>query len=191
MKRLPTLILSIILLGINCIPSISQTSSNEIDFEVCGQSYHWVRPTLREHIQEIQSNPRYQGLDAQDIENNMLWQSSILSLNTYGLSMMVDVHNLSGLWNAPTDIYFEPCDVLKIDTGEIAYLILLQYQVNRVEWDKNQYVIVVQSVPRGVQIVQFPRQDGQTRVPLKVIDEAGKELAVSDSDWIIGYQETP
>lgn len=187
-RALQRLIISCILLGINGIPGVSQTPSHEVAFAVCGQSEEWVRPSLSEQLHQIQSNPRYQDLDAQYIENNLLWQSSILSLNTYGLSLLVDVHNLAGLWALPTDIYFEPCEVLKIDSKEIAYLILLQYQVSRVYWDNNQYVMVIKSVPQGVQVVQFPRQDKQPLVPLKVVDETGRELSVSHDDSIAGYR---
>jgi hypothetical protein len=189
MKKLIRVVSGIIILSAYCLPIMSQNVGDKIDFEVCGEAPEWKRPTLTEHIQFIEANPRYQGFKPEEIENDLLWQSNILSLHNYGLSMMVDIHNLSGLWNAPTDIYFD-CDVLKIDTGEIGYLILMQYQVNRVYWDNNQYIVMVKSVEQGVQVVQFHREEQETKLPFKIIDEtSGQEFIIIDSDWIRGYQK--
>ena len=165
-------------------------TAQEIPFEVCGNYQDWVRPTLNEQINKLKSEPRYRDLDPQAIENDLIWQNQIFTVNTYGLSYFVDYFYLSGLWSVPQDIFFEACSVSKINSGEVAYLILLQYRVEKIYWQNGQYVMLVESTPKGFQVVQFRRQDGQPQIPLKIVEYRGKELkelVASESDFITGW----
>jgi CHAT domain-containing protein len=168
-------------------------SQASVSFDICGETKDWVRPNLNLQIDELQSIPSMAKSNKQMLKDDLetgqaalVWKNPIISFNTYGLSLYMQVWYQSGMWTISKNT-FDRCtqgdNVIKIRDGKMAWLFLLQHQVTNLTWENNQYVLQVKPTKTGVQSIQFNRQDTHTYLPLKVIDQNGRELTSSSRGW--------
>ncbi|AKG20897.1 hypothetical protein IJ00_05900 [Calothrix sp. 336/3] len=161
--------------------SLANTASSEIKFNVCGESQTWVRPSAKEQKQHLQQlSNRY----SQDKINQLggdYWKHNIFAFTTYpGGSGTFDINNFSGLWKKPNPVRRSTCDksVVEINSGKIARVYILLHRVTKIQWQNNRYIMVVKPVGKGVQIINLPRKEKQNKLPLTVVDESGKQIAL-------------
>jgi len=160
--------------------SVLAQSSEEIPFEVCGESQSWKRPTATVQRRHLQSMNRYSTEVVRTLGGNY-WRYNIISFTTYpGGSGTYDLRHLSGTWTVEKPDRPSTCDnsVSSLISGEIARVWVLLYKVISIKWDGNGYTMVVDQTNIGVQIVNFPRQENGDSLPLKVVTENGKEVPV-------------
>jgi hypothetical protein len=71
----------------------------------------------------------------------------------------------------------------QINQGELAELWLLNHRLVSMAWQDSQYVVTVEPVGTGLQLVQFPRQESSQPLPLTIVTTTGQTLAVMSGDW--------
>lgn len=160
----------------NHLPNTQAQSRRRIQFQICSESQSWVRPTEAEHIARLKSLPRYAGHEV----NSRFWTDNIFLFTSYGLSARHEPIFMSGLWTIEDSAFqcYNPQGISqKINSGELAEVLLLQHKVKKVEWQDNHYIMVVYPVEKGVQFIQFPRVERQFPLILKVVAENETELA--------------
>lgn len=163
--------------------AIAVQPTADIPFEVCGEAQTWTRPTQAEQTKTLRSLPRYGG-DLADPALKALsqrfWQQDIFSFTQYGLSLRMEPIYFSGLWTVQDTLWkcYDSTSVAQINAGKTAEVWVLAHRVTRLQWTGEQYVMVVQPAPTGVQFIQFPRRESRSILPLKVITEKGTKLTV-------------
>jgi hypothetical protein len=162
-----------------------------VEFSVCGESRNWVRPSLAEQLKKLHSDSRYRDFTRQEIQDDLLWQNQIFLLKNYGLSLFIDFVYLSGIWAIPPETYSKCTEideeVLKINSGELVYVILLHNKVKKIELQNGQYLMIVEPTKKGIEFVQFSRLKGKPTIPIKVVQLNGEELIMSESEFISGW----
>lgn len=173
---------------------ISQSSTKKsVSFEVCGESKNWVRPTLKQQLKHLKILPEFTPDSETNVKSNLLkghlelvWKNPIISFDNYGLALLREVWHYSGMWTLPKSTIarcLQDDKVLKVRDGKIAWIFLLQYKVQNVKWQNSHYVLEVEPTQTGLQVIQFNRRDGQSLLPLKVIDKNGRNLNFSNRGW--------
>jgi hypothetical protein len=163
---------------------------------VCASLPEWQRPSAIAQAKQIESMPRYgvegESVSTSDSENDPLedltkawWAHEIFSFTTYGLSARTDPLYLSGVWTALDDTWdcYNGDQPEQINQGELAELWLLNHRLVSMAWQDSQYVVTVEPVGTGLQLVQFPRQESSQPLPLTIVTTTGQTLAVMSGDW--------
>lgn len=158
--------------------TIAQSTTN-IPFEVCGESKTWVRPTETQQRKHLQSTKRYSDETIANL-GDIYWKNNILSFTKYpGGSGTYDIIQRTGLWTLHNATHPSKCDDFGvIDSGQKASVWLLLHRVKSINWQGNRYVMVVQPIGSGVQVIRFPRRERQEELPLTVVTEDGKRVKV-------------
>ncbi|MBE9128165.1 MULTISPECIES: hypothetical protein [unclassified Coleofasciculus] len=170
---------------LNNTASIPSQSSIKVPFEICSESTSWVRPSQSEQLQKLRNLPQYTA-DFDSGFNSLFqtfWTHSIFSFTNYGLSARIEPIYLSGLWTILDNTWncYESTRVERINSGKIAEIWVLAHQVISFQWVGNRYVMVVAPTQQGVQLIQFPRRENQSSLPLTVVTEDGRELEIIDA----------
>jgi hypothetical protein len=157
-------------------PTISEIKARgeEVNFEICGESTSWTRPSESDQDTKWWRSGRYAGLDEQAVKYP--WTHGFFV--TYGsASLEYDLINLSGLWTLPGDARtkcLEQSDtILKLQTAE---LWALYHRVKGITRLNTCYVVTVESVDTGVQFVHFSRPKDHLPMTLHFVDENGQEI---------------
>ncbi len=157
-------------------PTISEIRSKgeDVNFEICGESTSWTRPSESDQDTKWWRSGRYAGLDEKAVKYP--WTHGFFV--AYGTaSLGYDLINLSGLWTLPGDIRtkcLEQSDtILKLQTAE---LWALYHRVEGITRLNTYYVVTVESVDTGVQFVHFSRPKDQLPMTLYFVDENGREI---------------
>jgi hypothetical protein len=113
------------------------------------------------------------------------WSHQVFSFTTYGLSARTDPLYLSGIWTAMDDTWncYNGEQPERINNGDLAEVWLIHHQLLGLQWQDNQYVMLVEPTPSGLQLLQFPRREQNQSLPLTLVTAAGEVLAVMAGDW--------
>lgn len=166
-------------------PPKAQVPDNNraITFQTCNPSPNWVRPSLNEQQQQLESLPRYGSqLNSEPLKSEFadFWNHKIFSFTSYGLSARIEPINFSGLWSVTEPILecYDSTVAEQVNSGEMGEVWLLSHKVTNLQWSEGEYVMVVESQGEGMEVIYFPRQETQTSIPLRVVTEDGEEVAV-------------
>ncbi len=150
-----------------------------VQYEVCGESKTWVRPTDEEENQKWWTFARYAGMDK--LIRQSYWTRDFFV--AYGnASPEFDTVNLSGLWTLPDgvrDRCFEPqrqYAILKLQTAQVWILL---HSVKSIKREGVTAAVVVEPTGSGVQFIQFPRF-GPSPMVLYFVTPEGQQIAQID-----------
>ena len=169
-------------------PIAASISAENIDFEICGESPNWMRLTESDQRMQLREIPRYGAAIEEEPLKSLsqnFWFHEAISFTTYGLSARIEPIYFSGLWTI-VDTFsncYEGSRVEKINAGQMAEVWLISHRVDHIQWHGDRYIMNVQPTGNGVQLIQFPRQETQTSLPLTIVTEDGTEVAVLSGDW--------
>lgn len=173
-------------------PQISADTAVQEDspeFLVCSEAADWQRPSQAQQQKQLATDERYSAL-VQDKDFQQLatqfWDHDILSFTTYGLSARMEPVNLSGLWAVADDVWascYSHDEGSAINQGTLAEAWLMHHQVVDLQWQDDRYLMVVDPVQQGMQVVQFARREAETALPLTVITTEGVVVEHYDADW--------
>ena len=166
-------------------PAEGQVPDNTtaIAFETCSPSTTWVRPSLDEQQQQLQSLPRYgDRLNSEPLKSEFadFWNHEIFSFTSYGLSARIEPIYFAGLWAVADPLLdcYDSSVVEQFNSGDIGEVWLLSHRVTNLQWSEGQYVMVVEPRVEGVEVIYFPRQEAEISIPLRVVTEDGQEVEV-------------
>ncbi|MCL4489708.1 MAG: hypothetical protein M1570_16510 [Chloroflexi bacterium] len=149
---------------------------NPVQFDVCGESKAWTRPTRDEENQKWWTFGRYASMDRSVRES--YWTSDFFV--DYGEpSPDFDNVNLSGLWTLPDGVRstcFEPAREDAIFKLEMAEIWVLLHSLKSVRQEGTNIFLVVEPTNTGVQFVQFARPVPNAMI-LHFITPEGQEIA--------------
>ncbi|EDX85713.1 hypothetical protein S7335_3416 [Synechococcus sp. PCC 7335] len=170
----------------------SIADAEPVEFEVCAAVDSWRRPTESEQEKQLSQNGRYaEALNSDHSESpskmasSQFWDHRIISFTTYGLSARIEPISLAGLWTVEDQLWdcYEPEVTAEINEGDRAETWLLNQQITRLQWDGSSYVMIVEPVSTGMQVVQFERRDRSETLPLTVVSVSGQPIEVTSGDW--------
>lgn len=166
-------------------PDVQATAS----FLVCSAAADWRRPSQDQQQKQLADDERYSDLlEDKDFQQlaNQFWQYDVLSFTTYGLSARMEPVNLSGLWSVADDVWnncYSHDEGTAINNGTLAEAWLMHHQIVDLQWQDDQYVMVVEPNNRGMQVVQFARRESEVDLPLTVVTSQGAIIDHHSADW--------
>lgn len=174
---------------------IGATASAELDQSldaiaatVCANLPEWERPSAIAQTKQLEAMPYYgEVLDTNPMAElaKIWWNHEIFVFTTYGLSARTDPLYLSGVWTAMDDLWdcYSGDQPEQINQGELAEMWLLHHRLVGLEWQDDRYLVTVEPVGTGLQLVQFPRRESGQTLPLSIVSTTGQALAVMSGDW--------
>ncbi|PZV09662.1 MAG: hypothetical protein DCF32_01735 [Leptolyngbya sp.] len=170
--------------------SLSEQSQSldAIAATVCANLPEWERPSAIAQTKQLEAMPYYgEELDTAPMAElaKAWWGHDFFIFTTYGLSARTDPLYLSGVWTAMDDIWdcYSGDRPEQINQGELAEMWLLHHRLVSLEWQDSQYLVTVEPVGSGLQLVQFPRRESDQTLPLSIVSTTGQALAVMSGDW--------
>ena len=159
----------------------------EVSFEVCANVEDWQRPSEADQAKRLDSN-RYGELLADGSlksTSTQFWDHQVISFTTYGLSARVEPENFSGVWTATDEMAncYTPQTTAAINQGDRAETWLLNQRISDLKWTGDRYVMTVEPVSTGLQVIQFNRVDKTASLPLEVVTTNGSPVDVMSGDW--------
>lgn len=170
-------------------PSLANhTGATEIPVDLCVNLPDWQRPPSHVQTKQLEAMPRYGAALAEEPLAEVVkawWSHQVFSFTTYGLSARTDPLYLSGIWTAMDDTWncYNGEQPERINNGDLAEVWLIHHQLLGLQWQDNQYVMLVEPTPSGLQLLQFPRREQNQSLPLTLVTAAGEVLAVMAGDW--------
>lgn len=163
-------------------------SLDAIAATICANLPDWERPSAIAQTKQLEAMPYYgEVLDTDPMVElaKAWWSHEVFVFTTYGLSARTDPLYLSGVWTAMDDMWdcYSGDQPEQINQGELAEMWLLHHRLVNLEWQDNQYLVTVEPVGTGLQLVQFPRRESGQRLPLSIVSTTGQALAVMSGDW--------
>lgn len=162
---------------------------SELAYLVCSEAADWQRPTTEQQQKQLTTDARYGELvndkEFQAFAQNF-WHHDALSFTTYGLSARMEPVNLSGLWSVADDVWhrcYSENEGNAINAGDLAETWLMNYQVVDLQWQDDHYAMVVEPKARGMQVVQFARQENAADLPLTITTRQGDVVEHYGADW--------
>ncbi|AFZ24624.1 hypothetical protein Cylst_2405 [Cylindrospermum stagnale PCC 7417] len=158
----------------------NRRNPNEIPFKVCGESNTWKRPTAAEQRKHLQSLSRYSPAEIEQLGGNY-WKFNIFSFINYpGGSGSFDLINRTGLWQLKNPTRPVRCDnyIAELNAKKIAGVWVFSHKIVNIEWVGGRYVMQVKQTKQGAQVIQFPRRETLQTLPLTVVNQNGKKVAV-------------
>ncbi|MBD1914515.1 MULTISPECIES: hypothetical protein [Cyanophyceae] len=155
---------------------------------ICANLPQWERPSAIAQSKQLEAIPYYgEILDTDPMVElaKAWWSHEIFVFTTYGLSARTDPLYLSGVWTAMDDMWdcYSGDQPEQINQGELAEMWLLHHRLVDLEWQDNQYLVTVEPIGTGLQLVQFPRRESGQTLPLSIVSTTGQALAVMSGDW--------
>lgn len=169
-------------------PAESGQSLDAIAATVCANLPEWERPSEIAQTKQLEAMPYYgEVLDTDPMAElaKIWWNHEIFVFTTYGLSARTDPLYFSGVWTAMDDIWdcYSGDQPEQINQGELAEMWLLHHRLVNLEWQDDQYLVTVEPMGTGLQLVQFPRRESGQTLPLSIVSTTGQALAVMSGDW--------
>ncbi len=176
----------------------SAADAAAVNYDVCAAVDSWQRPSDEVQAKRLGANARYEeaiadsstssssstntALKAASVE---FWDHPVISFTTYGLSARVEPETLSGVWTASEDLRgcYGAESVVAINEGDRAEAWLLNHRISSLQWAGDRYVMTVEPAAMGLQVVQFDRVESTASLPLEVVNESGRSVAVTSGDW--------
>lgn len=155
---------------------------------ICAHLPEWERPSEVAQAKQLEAMPYYGEVLNTDPMAELAktwWSHELFVFTTYGLSARTDPLYLSGVWTAMDDIWdcYSGDQPEQINQGELAELWLLHHRLVGLEWQDDRYLVTVEPVGAGLQLVQFPRRESGQTLPLSIVSTTGQALAVMSGDW--------
>ena len=170
-------------------PQVTSSAQTTTEFLVCSEAPNWQRPSPDQQQKQLATDERYSPLlqdkDFQQLANQF-WQHDILSFTTYGLSARMEPINLSGLWSLADEVWtscYSQNEGNDINEGNLAEAWLMHHHVVDLQWQDDHYVMVVEPDSQGMQVVQFPRRESESELPLTVVTTQGDVVDYHNADW--------
>ena len=169
--------------------SFSVAASSPVPFKSCNPSSTWVRPSIAQQTEQLQSLPRYASdLDKEPLKNLSanFWSHKVFSFTSYGLSSRFEPIYFSGLWTILDPLFncYDASVIEQLNTQQVGEVWLLSYQAVSIEWLDGVYVIVVEPTSQGIEMIRFTRQEQLSALPIKVITREGQEISVVSLDSV-------
>lgn len=163
-------------------------ASAPLAVEVCAELVDWQRSPEGSHIKQLQEMPRYgSAIDSEPLKGLLekFWNHEILSFTTYGLSARTEPIYLSGIWTALDSLWscYDGDQPEAINRGELAEVWLIHHRVVDLQWSEGRYTLTVEPGERGLQLIQFDRQEQEASLPLTVVTAAGDPVEAISGDW--------
>lgn len=163
-------------------------SSDAIAATICAQLPEWERPSAIAQTKQLEAMPYYgEVLDTDPMAElaKVWWSHEVFVFTTYGLSARTDPLYLSGVWTAMDEIWdcYSGDQPEQINQGALAEMWLLHHRLVSLEWQDDQYLVTVEPMSAGLQLVQFPRRESGQTLPLSIVSTSGQALAVMSGDW--------
>jgi hypothetical protein len=138
-----------------------------VEYETCIPDSAWIRPTVAQQAEKFRQLPQLRRLG---FKQSRYWRNNIFLISRYGLADIGNVITQSGLWTNQEEIFncYKSYNVKRINSKEEAVVWLLGHTVVSMNWQNNQYVMVVKPAQRGVQLVKFNRIDNLNLAPLNI-----------------------
>lgn len=157
-------------------------ATREVQYSTCNLNSSWVRPSEVDQAAKLNSLSSFRGIDFTSSE---YWENDIFLLRLYGASALNSVVHLSGLWTIQDGIfecYSFSFDLEGASLGEAPVVWLLGYQIVGLSWQENTYVMQVEPVQSGAQLVQFSRIGNLSQFPLRIENQESRESASLDAE---------
>lgn len=169
-------------------PNGQGQSLDAIAATICAHLPEWERPSAIAQTKQLEAMPYYgEVLETEPMAElaKAWWGHEIFVFTTYGLSARTDPLYLSGVWTAMDDIWdcYSGDRPEQMNQGELAEMWLLHHRLVSLEWQDSQYLVTVEPVGTGLQLVQFPRRESDQTLPLSIVSTTGQALAVMSGDW--------
>ncbi|MGB3309386.1 MAG: hypothetical protein WBG32_06660 [Nodosilinea sp.] len=169
-------------------PALQTQASETIAANICVNLPDWQRPSDLAQMKQLEAMPIYGAFLQSDPLAELAktwWSHSVFSFTTYGLSARTDPLYLSGVWTAIDNTWdcYSDDQPDHINQGELAEIWLLHHRLVGLVWQDEQYLVTVEPVDTGLQLVQFPRRDSRQGLPLNIVTTTGQALAVMSGDW--------
>lgn len=166
----------------------TESTAAAVAVEVCAELPEWQRSPEMAHIKQLQEMPRYgSALESEPLKGLLekFWRHEIFSFTTYGLSARTEPVYLSGVWTALDNLWscYDGNQPEAINQGELAEVWLIHHRAVDLQWAEGQYTLVVEPSDRGLQLIQFSRQEQQPELPLTVVTAAGNSVEAISGDW--------
>jgi hypothetical protein len=163
-------------------------SLDAIAATICAHLPEWERPSAIAQTKQLEAMPYYgEVLDTDPMAElaKAWWSHEVFVFTTYGLSARTDPLYLSGVWTAMDNLWdcYSGNQPEQINQGELAEMWLLHHRLVNLEWQDNQYLVTVEPMDAGLQLVQFPRRENGQTLPLSIVSTTGQALAVMSGDW--------
>lgn len=169
--------------------AIADYPPTSVSYDLCGELPDWERPSLAEQTAALMDNPRY----GTELETDPLkelfekfWHESLITFTTYGLSARTEPVYLSGVWTGieAMSACYEGDRPTAINTGDLAEMWLIGYQVVDFVWTGDRYQVTVEPTTTGLRFIQFERVESSEDLPIVVLEAGGEELTVAAGDWV-------
>ena len=161
--------------------------NTEVNFEVCANVENWQRPSEAIQTKRLDSNRYGESLADGSLKSAaaQFWDHQVISFTTYGLSARVEPENFSGVWTATDEMAncYKPETTAAINQGDRAETWLLNQRISSLQWTGDRYIMTVEPVSTGLQVIQFNRVDKMASLPLEVMTASGNPVAVMSGDW--------
>ncbi|MEL6249169.1 MAG: hypothetical protein AAFY78_18330 [Cyanobacteria bacterium J06648_16] len=167
----------------------SAEAPTAVEATVCSAQPDWQRPSDAEQQKYLEADPRFAAAVSTESMKHVadrFWQHEVLSFTTYGLSARMEPMLLSGLWSAADSVWascYEGDQATAINAGEIAETWLINHRLVEVTWQSDQYVMVVEPVASGLEVVHFNRVETEVSLPLVVVDGNGAAIETVSGDY--------
>ncbi|NJN20982.1 MAG: hypothetical protein HC812_07055 [Leptolyngbya sp. RL_3_1] len=169
-------------------PTADGLVQNAVPYDICADLANWVRPAPEVQQQTLQQDPRYSNdLETEPLRtlSEQFWTQPVITFTTYGLSARLEPMNLSGVWTATDQI--EPCYTgdrpLAINQGDWAEVWIIGHRLSGLEWSNGQYQLTVEPASKGLQVVQFERQEAQAVLTVVATTSGGEPVPAISGDW--------
>jgi hypothetical protein len=182
--------------GASAVPVVETLANAEemdqvdaaVSYDICADLATWVRPEFAVQQQAVLQDPRYsQSLGQEPLStlSEQFWTQPIITFTTYGLSARVEPMNLTGVWTATAQI--EPCyggdRPMAINQGDWAEVWIIGHRLAGIEWSNGQYLLTVEPTAKGLQVIQFERQETQSPLALVAVTTEGTAVPAISGDW--------
>lgn len=156
--------------------------------EVCAELPDWERSPEVAHIKQLQEMPRYgSAIDSEPLKGLLekFWRHEIFSFTTYGLSARTEPIYFSGVWTALDSLWscYDGDQPEAINQGDLAEVWLIHHRVVDLQWSEGHYTLTVEPGDRGLQLIQFNRQEQNASLPLTVVTVTGESVEAISGDW--------
>lgn len=169
-------------------PQGAENTNQSVPFEVCANLPAWERSPEAVHFKELQAMPRYgSALNDEPLKSLLkeFWGHQVISFTTYGLSARTEPLYFSGVWTAleESDSCYNGDQPEQINAGSLAEVWLINHRLVDLHWADGHYTLTVEPTDRGLQVVQFSRQETAPTLALNVVTPEGRAIEPFSGDW--------
>ena len=163
-------------------------AGNQATYDVCANLPGWQRPDESIHRDQLEAMPRFGEAIQNEPYRELLAQFRsyrVLSFTTYGLSARFEPIYLTGLGSTieAMDPCYEDEQPEQINRGVLAEVWLFGYEPVQLGWHDERYILTVNPIDKGFQVIQFRRLENFSQLPLSTQTIDGSPILVHSGDW--------